>query len=202
MQAIENISQSEEDEDLSISNATSEYNYNNIMINATTNASPSEWMASSSTAQAPAWMIEFVEFRQRLFLQTVEPIIVRLLGPVLPASQLEISGYSFHRAVPLQKSLPHHFNDVDGDPFHNITAAGIRNDNNNSILNIPANFSNRANPLLTPGNRRHLGFLPDYVEDASSFRETSMSFATLITLFATMASILLIFLSCFYHNQK
>jgi len=52
------------------------------------------------------------------------------------------------------------------------------------------------------GQSRRLSFLPDYVEDASSYRETSMSFATLVTLFVTMACILLIFMSCFYHNQK
>jgi len=49
---------------------------------------------------------------------------------------------------------------------------------------------------------RRLGFLPAYVENASTIRDTSMSFATLITLFVTMSCILLIFLSCFYHNQK
>ena len=30
----------------------------------------------------PTWMVEFVEFRRRLFLRTVEPIIVTLVGPV------------------------------------------------------------------------------------------------------------------------
>lgn len=49
---------------------------------------------------------------------------------------------------------------------------------------------------------RHLGFLPNYVEDASAFRETSMSFATLTMLFTIMTCLLIVFLSCFYHNQK
>lgn len=49
---------------------------------------------------------------------------------------------------------------------------------------------------------RALGFLPNYVEDASAFRETSMSFATLTMLFTIMTCLLIIFLSCFYHNQK
>ena len=46
------------------------------------------------------------------------------------------------------------------------------------------------------------GFLPDYVEDVSSFRETSMSFATLTMLFIIMTCLATVFLSCFYHNQK
>lgn len=61
---------------------------------------------------------------------------------------------------------------------------------------------------FTDGNQheedpsRQLGFLPNYVEDASAFRETSMSFATLTMLFTIMTCLLIVFLSCFYHNQK
>ncbi len=51
-------------------------------------------------------------------------------------------------------------------------------------------------------DRRRLGFLPNYVGDVSSFRETSMSFATLVMMFTIMTCVLLVFLSCFYHNQK
>jgi hypothetical protein len=54
-----------------------------------------------------------------------------------------------------------------------------------------------ADPL-----HRRLGFLPSYVEDASSFHATSMSFATLTMMYIFMVIILLVFLSCFYHNQK
>ena len=49
---------------------------------------------------------------------------------------------------------------------------------------------------------RRLSFLPDYVQNSQAFKETSMSFATLIMLFLTMTCVFLIFLSCFYHNQK
>jgi hypothetical protein len=63
----------------------------------------------------------------------------------------------------------------------------ITNDNNNAITN---------------DHHRRLGFLPNYVEDVSSFHETSMSFATLCMLFVIMMSTMLIFASCFYHNQK
>ena len=50
--------------------------------------------------------------------------------------------------------------------------------------------------------RRRLGYLPDYVYDASAYKETSMSFATLMMLFTIMSCIAIVFLSCFYHNQK
>jgi Late exocytosis, associated with Golgi transport len=52
-------------------------------------------------------------------------------------------------------------------------------------------------------HHRRLNFLPNYVSDITSLaKETSMSFATLIMLFVTMFTLSLIFLSCFYHNQK
>jgi len=56
--------------------------------------------------------------------------------------------------------------------------------------------------INTMYERRRLGFLPNYVEDVSAFRETSMSFATLAMLFTIMTCVLIVFLSCFYHNQK
>ena len=49
---------------------------------------------------------------------------------------------------------------------------------------------------------RRLGFLPSYVEDVNYLRASSMSFATLTMMLIIMAVILLVFLSCFYHNQK
>lgn len=71
---------------------------------------------------------------------------------------------------------------------------------------------NSLSPLTQPELRapsdadglyhRRLGFLPSYVSNVKSFKETSMSFATLIMLFVCMMSVFLIFLSCFYHNQK
>mmetsp|Transcript_31695 Transcript_31695/g.67157 ORF Transcript_31695/g.67157 Transcript_31695/m.67157 type:complete len:1163 (-) Transcript_31695:2444-5932(-) len=52
-----------------------------------------------------------------------------------------------------------------------------------------------------PSHRR-LGFLPSYVEDVTSYHANSMSFATLTMMYTIMIIILLVFLSCFYHNQK
>ena len=51
-------------------------------------------------------------------------------------------------------------------------------------------------------DHRRLGFLPSYVEDVSYLRASSMSFATLTMMYIIMSVILLVFLSCFYHNQK
>ena len=112
---------------------------------------------------APPWMVEFVAFRKRLFLWTVEPIIVLFLGPVE-----EEKGWTNENLMTTA------FSNSNNDEFHNETDA----------------------------LHRRLGFLPAYVENASTIRDTSMSFATLVTLFVTMSCILLIFLSCFYHNQK
>jgi hypothetical protein len=124
-------------------------------------------MSSNGTASTvvPQWMMNFVEFRKRIFLHTIEPVIVQLLGP------------------------------------HIIT------DDSNETISLAANnkldFSDWA--VLTEHvdeTHRRLGYMPQYVEDVSSFKETSMSFATLMMLFVIMSCIGLIFLSCFYHNQK
>lgn len=113
--------------------------------------------AEAYEPSAPQWMVEFIAFRQRLFLRTVEPIIVKILGPV-----------------------------EEDEDWIDTSASGFSNgyEYNNETLH------------------RRLGFLPEYVENASAYRETSMSFATLITLFVSMFCLMVVFLSCFYHNQK
>ena len=113
----------------------------------------------TSAIEIPEWVIDLHNFRKRLFLKVVEPVIVYLLGPV------EEDGEEY---------LHHH------DDYHFI----------------PSSFYDPA------PTRRRLGFLPNYVGDASAVRETSMSFATLAMLFTIMTCVLIVFLSCFYHNQK
>jgi hypothetical protein len=117
-----------------------------------------DYAADLSTAIVPpAWMVDFIQFRKRLFLQTVEPVILTLLGPMETKEESSIPISNWTRPMNLH---------VDED-------------------------------------HRRLNFLPNYVvQDANSFRETSMSFATLIMLFVIMSCLFLIFLSCFYHNQK
>lgn len=63
---------------------------------------------------------------------------------------------------------------------------------------LPSSSSSHA---ADPSHRR-LGFLPSYVEDVNYLRASSMSFATLAMMYLIMSVMLLVFLSCFYHNQK
>jgi hypothetical protein len=119
-----------------------------------------------TNSTAPGWMVEFVNFRKRLFMKTLEPIIVSLLGP----TSLE-EGTFFH--VP-------------------------------EIPNV--DFHDDETMWSVDGHRRRLSFefdfIPNYIEDPYSYRETSMSFATLMMLIMLMSCMLVIFLACFYHNQK
>jgi len=55
---------------------------------------------------------------------------------------------------------------------------------------------------LEQHGRRLDSILPSYAVDVTAFRETSMSFLTLVMLFTIMSCVLIVFLSCFYHNQK
>ena len=111
----------------------------------------------TNATEAPQWMHRFVDFRQRLFLQTIEPIIVFLLGPC-----------------------------TDGEEESDVYTAS----------------SNYYDVIGDPQYHRRLNFLPSYVSDLKAYKETSMSFATLIMLFITQTAVFLVFLSCFYHNQK
>ena len=113
-----------------------------------------ESATDDNVPSAPEWMVELMAFRQRLFLRTVEPIIVTIFGPV-----------------------------EQDDDWIDDTAFNKKYGYNETL-------------------HRRLGFLPEYIENPLASRETAMSFATLITLFVCMSCILVIFLSCFYHNQK
>jgi hypothetical protein len=110
--------------------------------------------SDDSATVVPQWMHDFVEFRRRLFLRTIEPVILKLVGPMEDETEAT--------------------NATD-----TVTAA-----------------------LYVDDTHRRLGFLPNYVENVSAFKESSMSFASLMMLFVIMSCLLLIFLSCFYHNQK
>ncbi|KAL7560546.1 hypothetical protein ACA910_001418 [Epithemia clementina (nom. ined.)] len=109
---------------------------------------------------APQWMYHFMAFRQRLFLQTVEPVIVTLLGPVVVEETEKM------------RPQPYAQNDFQHSHHHHHH------------------------------HHRRLNFLPKYISNVEAFHETSMSFATLMMLFVTFSAVFLVFLSCFYHNQK
>ena len=169
-------------------NATSLTNASSVVseifsaaMNNVSSSSSSSNTSSVYVPTAPTWMVEFMAFRQRLFLQTVEPIIIQILGPIEDDNETETSWASTASAT-----MKHETSLIFGE-----------NDNdNNNYYEHELLYNNET-------MHRRLGFLPEYIENASSSRfETSMSFATLITLFGTMSCLLLIFLSCFYHNQK
>jgi hypothetical protein len=170
-----------------------------------------------TTVTAPKWMIEFVEFRKRLFLQTVEPIIVQILGPGEEPYDVNDHFLIRHQhpnyflsSSSSSSMLRHHQHDYDDKTIEfNMTGTAATSSTGSSNLSSVIHYYDENQTVTRTRtlhrqqhHHRQLGFLPDYVENASSFRETSMTFATLITLFVTMASVLLIFLSCFYHNQK
>jgi hypothetical protein len=136
-------------------------NTKNSAMNISSLVGDDSGIQDTASFTPPEWMVEFIKFRERLFLRTIEPVIVALLGPL----EDDDDNYSY-------------YDDYGAHPFTSPLEAGV------------------------DATHRRLGFLPAYVEDAHYFRETSMSMASCAVLFAIMSCILLIFLSCFYHNQK
>jgi hypothetical protein len=124
-------------------------------------------MDESMEWQVPLWMHRLAQVRKTLFLQTVEPIIVALLGPV---------------------------DESDNAPYNYVHNSYYR-----AALVVDPLASGE---LVQSESHRRLGFLPNYVANVKAFKETSMSFATLFFLFGSLSFVFLIFLSCFYHNQK
>ena len=126
---------------------------------ATTTAAVDAIMGGTAIS-VPQWVIDLHEFRKRLFLQTIEPIIELLLGPAA------------------------HSNNHSSTEYYNEYDATISTD------------------TVVDAQHRRLSFLPSYVEDVSYLRANSMTFATLSMMLIIMFIISLVFLSCFYHNQK
>ena len=90
-------------------------------------------------------------------------------------------------------------------PCYDPTTGSVRQDAQHMMMmaeHDEFDFSAAESAPLVDANHRRLGFLPAYIEDVSSYRETSMSFATLVMLFTIMSCLMAVFLSCFYHNQK
>lgn len=120
-----------------------------------------------TAVSVPQWVIDLHDFRQRLFLRSIEPIIELLLGPAA-AQQHHHNNHN------------HHYNEYDAI----ITTATTTTTD------------------TVDAQHRRLSFLPSYVEDVSYLRANSMTFATLTMMLIIMSIISLVFLSCFYHNQK
>ena len=114
----------------------------------------------------PQWVIDLHDFRQRLFLRTIEPIIELFLGPASASSNNNYNINNNHD----------HYYDYNYDPTETTAAVDAQH--------------------------RRLSFLPSYVEDVNYLRTNSMTFATLCMMLMIMTIISIVFLSCFYHNQK
>jgi len=182
-----------------LSAATSWWRHNNNITveDATTAAASAAAAASTASAAsaAPEWMYQFVDFRKRLFLRTVEPIIVTLLGPVVADDGEEQSAAPQRLFSPCAGGF--------GDDGYYGGCGGYYRENDDSYYFYGRSSSNgTAFRHYAEAQRRRLGFLPEYVSNVKAFKETSMSFATLVMLFVTLSCVFLIFLSCFYHNQK
>ena len=132
-----------------------------------------------NATEAPEWMIELMKFQHYVFLNTVEPIIVRLLGPVDPS-------------LPFS---PH---------FKKSQQILAKYSNQSQRYQYPYLIDDEQSDLHQ--NNRRLDYLPAFVknkiDDTTYFQETSMSFATFTMLLFIMSCILMVFLNCFYHNQK
>jgi hypothetical protein len=137
------------------------------------------------------WLIQLIKYRKEFFLQHVEPWIVHYLGPVVDDPHENIL-----KGTPL-----FFFQTASSMTSHSIPSS--------SSTMSAEDYSSTDTILLNGSDAQHhhhhgrqLGLLPSYVQEESAYRETSMSFATLIMLFVMMSCILLILMSCFFHNQK
>ncbi len=149
-----------------------------MMMMAATTSFPS---SISKMIEIPQWMIEAHHFRRRLFLRTVEPIIVFLLGPVD-----RDFGFDYH-------------DDNMDDNATNHYYQHYYNGEDSSLSSFSSSSSSSS-------SRRRLSFLPSWVDNPNysnnSHTSMTMTFATLTMMYIIMSVILLVFLSCFYHNQK
>jgi hypothetical protein len=124
----------------------------------------------SPAFEVPDWVVSFHEFRKRLFLSVVEPVVLFLLGPVDP--NLE-------------------------DTYITSSTTNLHYSNNETEAAHADEY------------HRRLGFIPSYFTDKFDsiqfkieYVPISMSFASFAMLFFVLGCLMLVFLSCFYHNQK
>lgn len=135
--------------------------------------------ATMTMIEIPQWMIDAHHFRKRLFLRTVEPIIVFLFGPAIGRN-----------------------NDYDAIIIDDDVNSTTSNNDHYYYYN---NATSDSESFSSASNHRRLSFLPSWVENpnySSNHTSMTMTFATLTMMYIIMSVILLVFLSCFYHNQK
>ena len=146
-----------------------------------------------TAVKIPEWVINIHTFRQRLFMQIVEPVIVFILGPVE-------DDFNNSTNISIDETFDPEFDTGTSSLYDSFHHQQDRYDHHHPYTP----YINESTYNLVHNNnlRRKLSFLPNYVEDARQFRETTMSFATLAMLFTIMTSVMFVFLSCFYHNQQ
>jgi hypothetical protein len=159
---------------------------------------PQQYYLSSGTSmiEVPAWLIELHYIRKRLFLRVIEPIIILLCGPM----EEEVDNYDNNNTMTMEGG-----NGSDGDEFPNTS---YNSNYDEQVANITTTY-------IIDATHRRLSVLPSWVANYTAhstdgsnnnsnswLRTTSMSFATLTMMYIIMFVILLVFLSCFYHNQK
>ncbi len=130
--------------------------------------------------QIPQWMIDVHLLRKRLFLRVVEPIVVFLFGQGGAANDDE-----------------YHHRDDRSSP---ISTTSLARDNDFDVFG-EVNASHRRLSLLPSWVANYTSHKNDG-DESGLLRTTSLSFATLTMMYIIMLVILLVFLSCFYHNQK
>lgn len=88
------------------------------------------------------------------------------------------------------------------EPIIELLLGPAAHNNNNHSSTEYDEYDTTITPDSVDAQHRRLSFLPSYVEDVSYLRANSMTFATLTMMLIIMFIISLVFLSCFYHNQK
>jgi hypothetical protein len=149
--------------------------------------------SGTSMIEVPNWLIELHYIRKRLFLRVIEPIIILLCGP------MEEEAHNNYN------TMMEGGNGSNGDEFYNTSY------NSNDEQQV----ANTTTTYIIDATHRRLSVLPSWVANYTAhstdgsnnnsnswLRTTSMSFATLTMMYIIMFVILLVFLSCFYHNQK
>jgi hypothetical protein len=149
--------------------------------------------SGTSMIEVPNWLIELHYIRKRLFLRVIEPSIILLCGP------MEEEAHNNYN------TMMEGGNGSNGDEFYNTSY------NSNDEQQV----ANTTTTYIIDATHRRLSVLPSWVANYTAhstdgsnnnsnswLRTTSMSFATLTMMYIIMFVILLVFLSCFYHNQK
>ena len=148
-------------------------------------------------------MIDLQEYRESVFLSTIEPSIVRLVTFL----DIDLEGEAI--------VSNDHDDDGGGGTIGVGGVGGIDGTNYNGNSNykrlLDTTGGNGAiqshsvggenDPFPVSPSHRRLG-VNDYVKGLEKQRDTKLSFKAIATLFIIMSCIAGIFLSCFYHNQK